>query len=279
MMVGPVTDYRALREAQGLTAQQLADTSGVSRTTLWKIETGRCVPHERTLRTLNRALGLQPPAESSLPDGSRVIELSNGATTIVDQEDFERFGHLNWGCDDKGYAVRHARQPDGSDQRFLLHREIMQAGSGTHVHHANENRLDNRRRNLKIMAPGEHSALHESAREPRNGGYKGVRFSKDGKRRRRWVASITVGGQYRFLGRFRTAEEAAAAYNAAAVAAHGPGCYLNPVPPIQRTLDFAGAELDVQGILPPEPGVEISAGAAGDRKNPESGANPAKARA
>lgn len=55
-------------------------------------------------------------------------------------------------------------------------------------------------------------------------GFKGVSFCN---RTQKWVAQIKDYDRQRFLGRFKTAEEAARAYDSAANAAWGRDCYLN----------------------------------------------------
>jgi hypothetical protein len=67
-------------------------------------------------------------------------------------------------------------------------------------------------------------ALHAlPPRADSSSGFKGVSKSRD-----RWVARISIGGKRQTIGYFPSAEEAANAYNAAAVEAWGDGnCYLN----------------------------------------------------
>ena len=53
------TRLRLLRERRGLTQEQLAEKSGVSRTYLARLETGRQDPTLSTLEKLAKALGVK----------------------------------------------------------------------------------------------------------------------------------------------------------------------------------------------------------------------------
>ena len=57
-------------------------------------------------------------------------------------------------------------------------------------------------------------------------GYKGVTWRND---RSKWRSCITVGGKRLYLGLFETAQEAALAYNVAALKYHGEYAKLNEV--------------------------------------------------
>lgn len=88
--------------------------------------------------------------------------------------------------------------------------------------HINRVRDDNRIENLR---PCNHSQnLSNSA--SRKGKYKGVTFCKY---TQRWRAQITLNGVHHCLGRHNTPEEAALAYNEAAVRRNGDFEYLNKV--------------------------------------------------
>ena len=71
------------------------------------------------------------------------------------------------------------------------------------------------------------------AGKPKSSRFKGVTWEtkKPGTGRSKWLAQIRVRGQIRKLGRFEVEEDAARAYNAAAMAAWGEFALLNDVSP------------------------------------------------
>lgn len=85
------------------------------------------------------------------------------------------------------------------------------------IDHINRQRADNRFCNLREATNGENGA--NRPRQANNlSGYKGVYWSK---RRRRWIAKISVKGRDFSLGTFSEASKAADAYAAAVKKLHG----------------------------------------------------------
>lgn len=157
----------------------------------------------------------------------KAIQLTKGFVAIVDDEDFEALAQYNWcysGHKDGGYAVRRKKLPDGSAKKVYMHREI--AGNfaeGKCVDHRNGNKLDNRRENLRACTHAQNS--YNYGKKPSNkSGFKGVHWHSQ---RKKWTAQISVDKKIRHLGLFNTPEEAAMAYNAAAIRLHGDFANIN----------------------------------------------------
>jgi hypothetical protein len=106
---------------------------------------------------------------------------------------------------------------------------IVNAPDHVLVDHINESGegdygLNNRKSNLRLASQSQN--LHNSAPYKNNkSGYRGVHYMRPP--RKRWVCSIAVNGKSRHLGRFMTAEEAARAYDKAAVELMGEFASLN----------------------------------------------------
>ncbi len=151
------------------------------------------------------------------------IPLSQGKFALVDDEDFETVNRWKWFyCVTKGgkpYVVR------GSSPRYL-HRVIMDAQPGERIDHISGDTLDNRRSNLRRCTQSQNVANSRLSKDNIHG-FKGITYSNDHGRRRRWHARITHNYKKIYLGRFETKEEAAKAYNAKALELFGPFARLN----------------------------------------------------
>lgn len=84
----------------------------------------------------------------------KAIPLTRGFATVVDLEDYHKFGKYKWyakfGAGKTPYAARSIKE-DGHTKTVRLHREIMNAPSDMEVDHENGDTLDNRRSNLKVV--------------------------------------------------------------------------------------------------------------------------------
>jgi hypothetical protein len=131
---------------------------------------------------------------------------------LVDVDDYERVSQILWYLK-SGY-------PRATDKRFL-HRLI--AGdppAGSVVDHLDRNRLDNRKSNLR-SATFQESTVNRGMFKNNTSGYKGVWFES------KWRAGVGINGRYVKLGSFETAEDAARAYDEAALKNFGPHALLN----------------------------------------------------
>lgn len=84
------------------------------------------------------------------------------------------------------------------------------------VDHINGVPSDNRMENLR-QATHQQNAMNRRRRSDNTSGYKGVSFNKQAGK---WQATICISGRNCYLGLFASAEEAAAAYQAAAPQFH-----------------------------------------------------------
>jgi len=109
-----------------------------------------------------------------------------------------------------------------------MHRLIGNPPKGSIVDHINQNKLDNRRGNLRICGKSENAA-NSRLRRDNTSGYRGIFFE-----RRRWRAGIHFKGHFVVIGRYDTREEAALAYNIAAIGVYGEFASLNEVPGVSN---------------------------------------------
>lgn len=92
--------------------------------------------------------------------------------------------------------------------------------------HHNRKRDDNRIENLRL-ATSSQNAMNRGSRKGSLSKHKGVTYHKQN---RCWQAQIKVDGKNKYLGVFDTEDDAAKAYDQAAVRAHGEFACLNGVP-------------------------------------------------
>lgn len=97
----------------------------------------------------------------------------------------------------------------------MLHRWLLGAPNHLVVDHINHDTLDNRRENIRLCTPSQNSQNSRDRLNTRSG-VRGV-FGYG----RSWQASITTNGATKYLGSFKTKEEAGAAYARAAAVYHG----------------------------------------------------------
>jgi hypothetical protein len=158
-------------------------------------------------------------------DIMKEIPLTQGKAALVDDADYEFLNQWKWCTHQFGkkwYAVR--GQGTRKTQKILLmHRVITNAPDGMEVDHWDHDGLNNQRYNLRVCTSSQNKA-NKPKRIDNTSGYKGVTWDRF---RGKYVAQIHVNGKHIFLGRFSDVEEAARAYDKAAIKIFGEFAYLN----------------------------------------------------
>ena len=163
-----------------------------------------------------------------------IIKLNghNNYSTIVDEADYRTF-HLS---DYKWYPIIGPSTYVCSHNKrkiIRLHRLIMgllDAPRSVLVDHIDHNGLNNSRTNLRITDNiGNQRNQRKSLLTNFASAYKGVYIDRNNKTNP-WRAHIILSGKHKHLGVYRTEEEAATAYNKAAIELFGPMAFLNVLP-------------------------------------------------
>jgi len=164
----------------------------------------------------------------------KAIRLTQGKVALVDDEDFDAVSKFKWYAQrehkstDLWYARGKVRMPNGKSKLVLMHRFILGALHGQRTDHWDRNGLNNQRDNLRIATATQNGGNRKPNAGPnRSSRYKGVGNLYRGAHS--WQAKIVVGGQQKYLGVFLTEEDAARAYNKAALDIFGEFARLNVI--------------------------------------------------
>ncbi|MGH1233063.1 AP2/ERF family transcription factor [Bacillus toyonensis] len=152
------------------------------------------------------------------------IPLQDGSIALVDDEDYERINQFNWvirWMNNSSVSIISAAIDSESIQlnRFILNIK----NNEIPIKFLNNNRLDFRKENL-VLTNRKSISRSTKARRGSTSKYKGVSYEKQTKK---WIAKISVNGKDKNLGRYLNEDDAAKAYNEAAICFYGEDCYLN----------------------------------------------------
>lgn len=150
------------------------------------------------------------------------INLTQGYTAIVDDEDYERVSQRNWQYDPKARVIKTWQEGGGKGTlpRFIMGIDDPRIKCA----YVNGDVFDNRKSNLKRMTMAEIVVKTGKRKTPTSSKYKGVCWKKGiGK----WTANIQLHGKQVHLGYFDSEVRAALVYDAAAQELHGKAAYLN----------------------------------------------------
>ena len=142
------------------------------------------------------------------------------AFTKVDDVDFVRVNRFRWYLHKiTGYVIKGTRK-----EKTSLHRFLMGSPLNKDVDHINHDRIDNRRKNLRICTRSQNQANknHAAGRS----GLKGVIWITQ---KKKWVARVKKEGKVYHAGFFNDKIEAAVAYNRLAKKLFGKFVCLNKI--------------------------------------------------
>ena len=132
---------------------------------------------------------------------------NKGKYTIVDDEDYEHINQFRWCFGNGGYAI--TGNTEGKPPRRIMHRVILNAPDDMEVDHINNDKLDNRRRNLRICSHKQ-NIWNNSTRSDNKSGFRGVGWYKPYKK---WRVRITYNGKEYHLGYYNELSDAVSAYS------------------------------------------------------------------
>lgn len=167
-----------------------------------------------------------------IDDAGARIPLTKGYVAVVDDEDYEEVARRSWrvfvSTSGVAYATRAADRSElvlGAPTTISMHRQVLGVifDRLQQVDHRNRNGIDNRKKNLRLC-----SASQNQANRPKSAGttskYKGVSFFKNNGK---WTAIVGCCGRSRHLGYYVNEEDAARAYDRAALEEFGEFAWLN----------------------------------------------------
>lgn len=193
---------------------------------------------EEHLQNFNKAIAEQIQREEQKrlqqpilrnAEGIAVIPISNNnnndivAYAFVSDEDYYELVKYSWSLSN-GYAV--GRPQNG--RKTSMHLHVFHSNTkNTYdvVDHINQNKLDNRRTNLRgnSLSGNAHNSFKKKSLNSTST-FRGVRTRKG-----KWLSEITKDKKYYYIGSFNTEKEAAIAYNNKATELYGDFACLNVI--------------------------------------------------
>ncbi len=128
-----------------------------------------------------------------------------GGFALIDDDDIDLIKTDTWNHQTLGYATAFDRTPEGKPTRKFMHRVVLGAKKHQEVDHINGNRLDNRKKNLRLVTSSQNKT-NMPLRTSNKSGYRGVYWHPQHKL---WWVYIKVNGRNCHFGLYPTVQEAA----------------------------------------------------------------------
>ena len=154
----------------------------------------------------------------------KLIQLTQGYFTKVDDGDFEKLIKYKWHVSPGGRLKKYPRAVRGnhSGNYFHMSRQIMNCPKSMVVDHINRDTLDNRKCNLRIVNRSQN--LINSGYRKNLSGFKGVTWHNQNKK---WQAKIIVKGKQIYFGLYDDKIKAAKSYDKNVTKLFGKYCVTN----------------------------------------------------
>jgi len=139
---------------------------------------------------------------------------------LIDDEDFEKYSKIRWRARNNHgsnmFYIASYVYVEGTKKRknIELGRYLLDAQKGEIIDHINRDTLDNRKCNLRICSTAENNRNTIKRKDGLTSNYKGVYWKKEMKK---YCAQINFNRKKIFIGYYDNEDQAAIAYNIAAV--------------------------------------------------------------
>ena len=159
------------------------------------------------------------------------IKLTQGKFALVDDQDYEFLMQWKWYAEKYYNKLFYAHRHSNKINYIIIqmHRVIAERMNldveSKKVDHVDRNGLNNQRNNLRISTNSQ-SQMNQGIRKDNTSGYKGVSWNR---RLKKWHSQICYRHKRIHLGYFDDKEDAARAYNEAAIKYHKEFAVLNNV--------------------------------------------------
>jgi hypothetical protein len=146
------------------------------------------------------------------------IMLTQGAVSVVDDEDFEMINSFKWQIRRNkytSYACRIYRTKDGRKE-MSIHQMILKPKEGYQIDHIDGDGLNNRRDNLRYVTKGQNRMNMKNVNPFSSSKFKGVTLFRN-----KWMAQLRYNDKHYYLGVFHGEIDAARAYDKKAIELFG----------------------------------------------------------